>query len=888
VQKTAEKGKVVLYNDHPYKSADRYGVAGKYTRDASKYCGNWKRAAVLTGATSVDACETACAGNTCHSGYHDADEQKCYLFGGTTGSADATCNHNTARATVDGVTRFTATNQVTLKPLTPMAPQHLIDRAKDFDHSPMSMEVAGSADDLTMPTMVPNEGSTPWAGWNVIGFEGGGSSIEYTTSGFGGGTAGITGSEYVITKEEDRDEFAWAVGVKAEGDTSFTLGGVGVDFGVEASLGGAGTTSGSVNIVTTTTDDSTARFTLADPEGGDYFVVSLYSDPDFGVPLFSLDGGASSCQWEVGTAHRSQPTLSWEYLGADVLAPDEPAMFRVVLKNELSYYPAGPESKWREGWMGTDTGYVAPDLEVMLVPNSLDGGLVVQMNGGVTDKPTHQVFEEFGKGTYHMLVSASRGPYKYVYQPFSMLWREHCGNGANGENKYSERVADPASGIPYYALGMPNPKREIVWTEACPAAKWSGKLLEHPHFAVLAAGDNDAVPVQVHLASGRKVLKAFMEHRTVSRGGHATPWRDTESERVGLALSHLADGTSLATGAWKINRGTAIDGTYEIRVVAECTAEVSTSPFDTSTTGTIRGDVDVTRPSLLAFTSTSLAETFSAGDHFTLLFSEPVVCSGYLADGKTTPKLKIQINYKGGSLTTDSGELVYACHGNEVRLGHTGLAVGLVASGVEVVVYPGIYDVAGNLLTDDAGGVKQPLKNSRAAVERGEVRSKLDGLAGQSDRQSASIKAEVGAASNTTQDLVLNLKSDVKSQMDALNQSNQQSNTEMKGAIASLATMVASLLQASGVETVQFPTCAGPALYSFGRYIKARVPRSAATPAAAATAATCADRCLKVPACTAFSFSAGDGCRLANRDLGTDYDFNVRSRLHVRLTECTK
>ena len=164
-----------------------------------------------------------------------------------------------------------------------------------------------------------------------------------------------------------------------------------------------------------------------------------------------------------------------------------------------------------------------------------------------------------------------------------------------------------------------------------------------------------------------------------------------------------------------------------------------------------------------------------------------------------------------------------------------------------------------------------------------------------------SVSAKVGSASNKTQDLVLNLKSDVsdvktdvsdvktdvsdvKSHLDALN----QSNAETKGAIASLTSMVAILLQANGVEPGRFPSCPGPALYSFARHIKGGVPRGAATPVAAATAAVCAGKCLEAPACTAFSFSAGDGCRLATRDLGTDYDFTVRSRLHVRLTECTK
>ena len=85
----------------------------------------------------------------------------------------------------------------------------------------------------------------------------------------------------------------------------------------------------------------------------------MYSDPDFGTPLFGMDGGASSCQWEVGTAHRSAPTLSWEYMGPDVLQIDEHALFKVTLGQGIEYMGSDPIDKFRPGWMDTDFAYVA-------------------------------------------------------------------------------------------------------------------------------------------------------------------------------------------------------------------------------------------------------------------------------------------------------------------------------------------------------------------------------------------------------------------------------------------------------------------------------------------------------------------------------------------------
>ena len=132
----------------------------------------------------------------------------------------------------------------------------------------------------------------------------------------------------------------------------------------------------------------------------------------------------------------------------------------------------------------------------------------------------------------------------------------------------------------------------------------------------------------------------------------------------------------------------------------------------------------------------------------------------------------------------------------------------------------------------------------------------------------------------------------VESSLNALNQSLsheiKHSNAEMKGAIASLAAMMASLLRASGVETaMQFPTCSGPAMYSFARYVRGRVPPAAATSAAAATAAVCASKCLEVATCTAFSFGRFDCCILATGAPSSELSEDRTSQFLVRLEKCS-
>jgi len=112
----------------------------------------------------------------------------------------------------------------------------------------------------------------------------------------------------------------------------------------------------------------------------------VWHDPDYGTALLSLDGGASQCGWEVchpvpiclssplrvldvsdgvlalilqvissgwkaterrlcclvrqvGTVHRSAPTIAAEYIGPDALGPDDPAMFKITIGEDSAPAP---------------------------------------------------------------------------------------------------------------------------------------------------------------------------------------------------------------------------------------------------------------------------------------------------------------------------------------------------------------------------------------------------------------------------------------------------------------------------------------------------------------------------------------------------------------------
>ena len=235
--------------------------------------------------------------------------------------------------------------------------------------------------------------------------EAGGDSAAGTLSGC------ITGSDVTLTESLERSESTSSKKIGGGFTTENRIFMVLVNAHVEGGKSWTTETSKSVVIETTIEEDSSTMFHLEDPDGGDYFVVSVWSDPDYGTALFSVDGGASHCQWEVGTAHRSSLTMAWEYLGDPELPvrADEAALFRVTLGNTINYHEAGTTSKDRPGWTGDDRGYVGPNLVFATSPTTVGDGILVRLNG-VT---VNQQYSEFGKGTIDKLVTISRGPMKY-------------------------------------------------------------------------------------------------------------------------------------------------------------------------------------------------------------------------------------------------------------------------------------------------------------------------------------------------------------------------------------------------------------------------------------------------------------------------------------------
>jgi hypothetical protein len=400
-------------------------------------------------------------------------------------------------------------------------------------------------------------------------------------------------------------------------------------------------------------DDSNARFHFEDADVGDYFVVSIFEDPEYQTPLFVNNGGASSCGWEVETAHRTSPNLELEYVGPEFLPATDPAIFKATLKNYIYYYEKTAVSPERgsDMWPSSSLGYGTHDFTLHVDTSDVVNGLAVSI-GGANLIGNGLLFFSFGKKSVEVMVEVRRGLAAYEYPPPSLSFEELCVEQAVGS--HNGEVATPMK-LNNMPLGSGDVG--IQFYRPCPSLIWSADHAESTKFAISQGNPTIDLQALVNTVGGITDDPGFavgnnaalhdgytqdpdetgIRFTTQFRQAGETVWTDVLDEASALAYQRVGI-NPLVTGTLHVENAITKDGNWELRLEADCYAPVGAGTgrdaFDKSYTSVLVGTVDWTRPEVVAVTTTSGSTLLTVADMVYVIYSETIDCSR--AYGKLT------------------------------------------------------------------------------------------------------------------------------------------------------------------------------------------------------------------------------------------------------------
>jgi hypothetical protein len=400
--------------------------------------------------------------------------------------------------------------------------------------------------------------------------------------------------------------------------------------------------------------------------------------------MFSVGGGASSCVWEMFTYHRTSPTLTVDYLGADHIPETMPALFKATLGQEQYYYEAGPsEGKERPGWMSMDVGYDRPSMALYVIADSVKNGLRMSVNGYSVGFRNVE-FHNFGIGHIEVLVEVVRGPLEHLYAAPIIAFGDVCPGTV--VTAHGERAADTTVGM----VGDPA-NRAIEWIQPCPSVSWSGDILSDGTFFVSTSQTTMSFSV-LDPTRGLWETSLYQNLQFQYRFRGALDWK-TEFEVAGV---EYVDGQhSVFSAEWTPEAGL-MEGEYEIRVVALCSMIADTpEEYAEASTTIIRGMMDRTDPEVVTASSSVTA--------ITVVFTEPIVCLGLNPVDRTEIKPVFGIRIGESDTITGDTNLRVRCDGDyaEVILSLTAAGVTKVAAstGTITITFEDVYDRAGNKLS---------------------------------------------------------------------------------------------------------------------------------------------------------------------------------------------
>lgn len=277
---------------------------------------------------------------------------------------------------------------------------------------------------------------------------------------------------------------------------------------------------------------TTSSYTFSDDDVGDFFSVDVAQDRAYGVPVFKLKSGRSSCPYEPGTQTRFASDLILNDVPIkDNIPPDEAATFLVNLANV---------SQSNELY----------DYTVRMVSASNPDGAIVDISGETLAGGID--FTLAGGQSLPIIISVYKGPIAYDYMDLQVMTYASCeietwnagGNLWNADTlTFSVRFINPCSDI----------------TIASPIDNW-----------LVHGNSGNLLPITIANYDTTSLDEVHLNYRSKIPG---SPWLPITAPITRAFLTTYLDGFYTHT----FNVAGLDDGEYEIRARTICQTATGTA-----------------------------------------------------------------------------------------------------------------------------------------------------------------------------------------------------------------------------------------------------------------------------------------------------------------------
>ena len=358
-----------------------------------------------------------------------------------------------------------------------------------------------------------------------------------------------------------------------------------------------------------TTSTKTIGFILDDDDPGDGFAFSIKSDPEWGMPVFDLIGGQSSCPYEEGTFRRQMTALSPANNYLDNIPPDEPAVFTLLLGN-----------------MSDTEETQAYTLSVLSESNPY-GAMITASGSNLASGVTYEI--DYGQ-QIEVSVSVYRGPEEYDYEDITLQFAPPCEDDIAGAIGGGTEPQNASFALLTAHFEKPCSETNIFLPE-------TGWVVTSSH----SDGDSLYITLNDFDVENQALESIDLQYRTAGLGDWFTAVSLSRDSLISL-------GESFAIVIWNIKPSIVPDGEYDLRSVAKCTGEAVDGFSET-----ITGLIDRNAPSVFGLPE-PINGILGPDDLIRITFNEDIDCEAInvgnsdLAFFNTVTGSAVDFNYTCG------------------------------------------------------------------------------------------------------------------------------------------------------------------------------------------------------------------------------------------------